>query len=124
MDDTDIGTARGQRERLVLSAGPKLRWTRYADAPDGSHARWITSDTTPAAHTRLFDAVELDAALTLRDVFLLVGDNPVLRAVLYRQWIDELMARAAPALARPRRSAADYAPRGIEFLELLSLSAV
>lgn len=106
------------RERLVLSAGPMLRWTRHGHAPGEPQARWLTSDVTADAQARLFERVELDAALTLRDVFLLVGDNRVLRAVLHRQWVDDLMARAAPALARPRRPAAGYDPRGIEFLEL------
>ncbi len=118
MDDMELDTEHGRRERLVLGVGPALRWERHLGRDCEPQSRWATSDVTPDAHARIFDRVELDAGLTLRDVFLLVGDNRVLRAVLHRQGIDDLMAHAAPALARPRQPRRGGGPCGIEFLEL------
>lgn len=100
---------------LQLNAGPALILSYPERGGDGKYkARFV--DVTHRAHEHLFSVVQLDPALTLRDIFGLLAASPILVEVYRRSFANELLThvQSAPAVA----PAPEYAPDAIEYLEL------
>lgn len=99
-------------EVVVLGAGARLWRLKYLHDPQTNRGSHVRSDVTDEAGARLFESVQLDPELTLRDVFRFVRANKVLRAVLERQWVEDLLQEASPYLgcAEDEARTARWAP--------------
>ena len=86
---------------------------------DRERGRWVTDDVTSRVHERLFDLVELDADVTLADIFKLMDASPLVQQVFRRDFAEELCAEArkGPVAAKPPTTPA-AAVEQIEYLEL------
>jgi len=87
---------------------------------DRERGRWVTDDVTARVHERLFDLVELDADVTLADVFKLLDASSLVEQVFRRYFAEELCAGAGkgPVAMMATKSPAE----AIEKIEYLLLN--
>lgn len=74
-------------------------------------------DISRGAHQYLFESVALHPQVRLRDLFLLVDGDPLLKGVFRRDFVQEILAHVRPALRAPLKPVV-YDPQELEFLEL------
>ncbi len=106
--------------QLTLAPGPKLAqhdWTYDESCNEGSY---VDHDVTEHASRHLFDTVELDPGVTLRDIFLLLDIDPLLQEVFARDWAKEFLVEVMGGNSK-NVPAIEYDPEGIEYLELYQL---
>lgn len=100
---------------LKLFPGPRLDRRHWSDDNDSGVGAWNTHDVTARANEYLFSDVAVDPAVTLADVFALVGPDPVMQMVFRQDFVKELCeeAKKGPVVR------ADEEPwEKIEYLEL------
>jgi hypothetical protein len=105
-------------EGLFLKSNGVLERVRWVYDPETNEGQYVPTDVSRNAFEYLFEPVQLAGALRLKDLFQLVENNPLLVALLRRSWAAELLDEAKSAKVIPYTG--EYAPDGIEFLELYS----
>lgn len=102
---------------LQLSAGPRLVRKSWVYNREDGTGEWVSNDVTDCAFVYLFQELEVDLDVTLADVFGLVMDDPIMRAVFRQEFVVELCAevRKGPVAKE------EEAWQKIEFLELYQI---
>jgi len=78
-------------ECLTLKKGGKLVKTKWIYDEKKDKGNYIFIDVTDEAPTRLFDACELDADVTLRDIFLILNKELDIFNCVLRYWCREFV---------------------------------
>ena len=103
-------------EGLVLKSGGKLEQVRWIYDDVAKKGEYVPFDVSDRALEFLFEPVRFEGDIRLRDVFLVVKQNPVLLTVFRRDWATELLEEALATPVKPYTG--EYDPDGIEYLEL------
>lgn len=88
-----IKTRQYERESLVLQPGGKLIKTKWVYDDRKEKGEYLQIDESEFVAAYLYEIVEFDQNVTLRDVFALIDNSDFLRMLLSHHWIDEYLVQ-------------------------------